>query len=420
MQVRTMKSTFTFAHRPALAAALAACAVLASAGSALAAEKQPTVSPKVQKQLHDAQEALKAKKYQDAIAKLSEADGVSGKTAYDQHVINEFLANAYINTQNYAEAAKRLEAEVDDGFTPDSEKPQTVRAITEINYQQKNYDKAIEFGTRAIKQGYANEQTRVVVSQAYYLKGDWKGTLKFVDPMVDTQIKAGETPKKDILLLAYSACQKLHDDGCVTHEMEKLVTYYPQPDYWAQLLYSIRQQTSGNEANLLQTYRLMSDVDVLQSPDDYSEMASLAMEQGSAGEAQHILEKALAKNIFTEQRVRERNQRLLESAKKQASADQATLGKQEQDANAAPTGQKNYAVGLAYLGYGQYDKAVDQLSKSLSKGSLKNEAQAQLLLGIAELKAGHKDDAVKSFHAVKGDPSLERLASLWSLRAKQA
>jgi TolA-binding protein len=148
-------------------------------------------------------------------------------------------------------------------------------------------------------------------------------------------------------------------------------------------------------------------------------MASLAMEQGSAGEAQRVLEKAMAKNVFTEQRVKERNQRLLESAKKQAAADQATLPKQEQDANASPTGQKNYAVGLAYLGYGQYDKAVDQLSKSLSKGSLKNEAQAQLLLGIADLKAGKKDDAVKAFHAVKGDPILERLATLWVLRAKQ-
>jgi len=416
-----MKSTLSSAKPLLLGAALIAAAVLASASPALAAdqkEQKQTVSPKVQKQLHDAQEALKAKKYQEAIAKLNEADGVAGKSAYDQHVINEFLANAYINTQNYTEAAKRLEAEIDDGFTPESEKPQMTRAITELNYQLKNYDKAIEFGNRALKQSYGNEQTRTVVSQAYFLKGDYKGTQKFVDQVVDNQIKAGETPKKDMLLLAYSACQKSHDDGCVTHEMEKLVTYYPQPDYWAQLLYGIRQQTSGNEANLLQTYRLMLDVDVLQSADDYSEMASLAMEQGDAGTAQRVIEKGLAKNVFTEQRVRERNQRLLESAKKQAAADQATLGKQEADANAAANGQKNFAVGLAYLGYGNYDKAIEQLTKSLSKGSLKSEPQAQLLLGIAQLKGGHKDEAVKAFHAVKGDPALERLASLWSLRAK--
>ena len=51
---------------------------------------------------------------------------------------------------------------------------------------------------------------------------------------------------------------------------------------------------------------------------------------------------------------------------------------------------------------------------------MKSEPEAHLLLGIAQLKAGHKDDAVKSFHAVKGDATLERLANLWSLHAKQA
>jgi hypothetical protein len=63
---------------------------------------------------------------------------------------------------------------------------------------------------------------------------------------------------------------------------------------------------------------------------------------------------------------------------------------------------------------------VDEISKGLAKGGLRNEPEARLLLGIAQLKAGHKEDATKSFHAVKGDPSLERLANLWSLHAKQA
>jgi hypothetical protein len=41
------------------------------------------------------------------------------------------------------------------------------------------------------------------------------------------------------------------------------------------------------------------------------------------------------------------------------------------------------------------------------------------MLGIAQLKAGHKDEAIKSFKAVKGDAVLERLASLWILHARE-
>ncbi|HLJ19374.1 MAG TPA: hypothetical protein VKU84_04215, partial [Stellaceae bacterium] len=105
---------------------------------------------------------------------------------------------------------------------------------------------------------------------------------------------------------------------------------------------------------------------------------------------------------------------------KAAQQDQQSLGKIAGDADSAPTGDKDVGVGLAYLGYQQYDKAVDALSKGIAKGGLKSEPEARLLLGIAQLKAGHKDDAVKAFHAVKGDPTLERLATLWTLHAKQA
>jgi len=401
----------------ALGTTVVALAVVTS-GPAAAAEAQKN-SAKLAKPLKEAQDDIKGKKYSEAIAKLKEAEGISGKTPYDQHLINDMLTFSYIKTNDFPNAAKTMEAEIDDGFTPQADIPQKVRGLAEINYQLKNYDKAIDFGNRAIKGGFADEQVRTLVGQAYYLKGDWKGTHKFEQTIVDNQIKAGETPKNESLQLILSSCVKMNDAGCETHALEQIVRFYPKPEAWYQLLYTVRQQTSGNDANTLQTYRLMSEVDVLKNADDYTEMAQLALEAGSPGEAQKVLQKGLDKNIFADQRAKERNQRLLENAKKQAANDQASLPKQEKDAEAAATGQKSVAVGLAYLGYGQYDKAMDELSKGLTKGGLKDENQARLLLGIAQLKGGHKDDAMKTFGAVKGDAALERIASLWVLHAKE-
>jgi|ERR1700681_69967 len=406
-------------------ALLAGVAIIAAAGlvaatPAFAAEGKQTNSAKLGKPLKEAHDDLNAKKYADAITKLREAEGIAGKTPFDQHLINDMLGFAYARIQNYAEAAKAWEAELDDGFMAQSEIPTKVRQLAEANYQIKNYDKAIEFGNRAIKGGFADEELKTLVGQAYYLKGDWKNTLKFEEGLVDEKIKNGQTPKSESLQLILSACVKLNDPACETRALEKVVTYYPKPEFWYQLLFTMRQQTSGNDANTLQTYRLMSEVDVLKNPEDYTEMAQLALEVGSPGEAQRILEKGFAKGVFTDPRAKSKNQRLLESAKKAAATDQTNLAKSEKDADAAPTGAKNVGVGLAYLGYGQYDKAVDQISKGLAKGGLRSEPEARLLLGIAQLKAGHKEDANKSFHAVKGDPSLERLANLWSLHAKQA
>jgi tetratricopeptide (TPR) repeat protein len=401
-------------------ALIAGCAGLLLAGAARAEEGKNNVSAKMAKPLKAAQEDLTAKRYSDAILKLKEAEGATGKSPYDQHVIYEMLKVAYVRTQNYTDAARVMEAEIDDGFVPQSEMQGLVRGLAQVNYQIKNYEKAIEFGNRAIKGGFADEELRTLVGQAYYLKGDWKGTLHFEEGMVDNLIKEGRTPKSEALQLILSACVKLNDQPCETRALERVVTYYPKPDYWYQLLFTLRQQTSGNDANTLQTYRLMSEVDVLKNPDDYTEMAQLALEAGSPGEAQRILEKGIAKGVFTDQRAKQKNERLLEAAKKAAASDQAALQRIAKEAEAAPTGAKNVGLGLAYFGYGQYDKAVEEISKGISKGGLRNEGEARLLLGIAQLKSGHKEDATKTFRAVKGDPSLERLANLWTLHAKQA
>ena len=415
-----MKVTSLF-NRTMIAGLAVVATCLAASGSSIAAEsKGPKNSAALAKPLSEANNDIKAKKYSEAIATLKAAEGTNGKTPADQYLIDQMLSFAYIKTNNYPEAAKSMEAELDSGLVPQGDQPTLIKQLATINYQLKNYDKAIDFGNRAIKGGFADDQMRTIVGQSYYLKGDWKNTLKFEDAMVDTQIKAGQTPSNESLMLVYSACQKLQDEACQTKAMERLVTYYPKPESWAQLLYAVRKETSANETDLLQTYRLMFDTDVLKEPGDYTEMAELCLDGGSPGEAQKVLERAFQKNVFTDQRSKDRAQRLLDGAKKRAAADQATLPKLEKEADAAPAGDKNIAIGNAYLGYGQNDKAVDQLTKGLGKSGVKNEANARLTLGIAQLKAGHRDDAVKTFKSVKGDPALEKLANLWVLHSKQA
>jgi tetratricopeptide (TPR) repeat protein len=403
------------------AAVVAVTAMLAGQPAFAADEKKKnTVSRDLAKPLKEAQDEIQQKKYPEAIQKLKDAEGNPKKTPYDQHIIYELLGNAYAKTNNYAEAAKVFEAELSDGFLDEKEQQQRTRIVAQLNYQLKNYDKAIEFGQKAIKGGFADDEMKTLVGQSYYLKGDYKGTLKFYDAQIESTIKSGQTPKDEPLQLALSACVKLNDAECTTRELERLVEYHPKPEYWENLLHTLRATPNLSDRNTLQVYRLMAEVDALKEPSDYTEMAQLAIEQGNPGEAQHILERGFQKNVFTDARQKDKNTRLLESAKKASATDQASLPKVQKDADASSTGDKNVGVGLAFLGYQQYDKAVDELTKGLSKGGLRNEAEARLLLGIAQLKTGRKDDAIKSFKAVKGDPTLERIAELWSLHAKQA
>ncbi len=76
-------------------------------------------------------------------------------------------------------------------------------------------------------------------------------------------------------------------------------------------------------------------------------------------------------------------------------------------------------MGLAYLTYDQYDKAVAAIQRGLAKGGVKNPDEADILLGIAELKLRNREEAIKAFKAAKADPNLTRLAGLWVLHAEQ-
>lgn len=413
-----MKVTPRFVCSWFLGAAVLVAALLGPAALAADAPKAQN-SPKAGKIIKEAHDDLNAKKFSDAITKLKEAEGTAGKNAYDQHLINDMLGYAYVHTNDMADAAKSWEAEIDDAFTSPAEQQQRIRALSEIYYQLKTYDKAVEFGQRALKGGFGDANTSKIVGQSYYLKGDWKNTMHFEEAQVDAAVKAGSNPSKESLELVLSSCVKLDDGACITKTLEKLVTYYPKPEYWYQLLYTLIKDTANSDTNTLQVYRLMLETDVLKNAEDFIEMANLAMDAGSPGEAQRALQRGFEKNIFSDQRNKDKAQRLLDKAKTKSGTDQPTLDKAAKEADTAPTGTKNAAMGVAYLGYGQYDKAVDQFSKATSKGQLKNAAETQLDLGIAQLKAGHKDDAVKSFKAVKGDPVLERLGTLWALHAKE-
>jgi tetratricopeptide (TPR) repeat protein len=404
-----------------LSAALIATLSLGLGTASRAADKpKPTVSRQIGKELQQAQKDDQSGHFKEALDQLDKANAYAKKTPYDKHVINELSRYAYIKTHDYKSAVPGMEALIDDGFTDPAEVKELVKNLSVIEYQLKNYDKAIEYGERAIKGGYPDATTYTLVSQSYYLKGDFKGTLRFTRNRVDEEVKSGETPKEPELELILSSCVKLMDQQCETRALERMVTYYPKPDYWQNLITTMynSKQAENNDSDMLNIYRLANDVGALKEPREYNDMAQLSLELGLPGEAQRVLEKGFGQNVFTDQHARERAQRLLDKAKRGAASDEASLPRLQSQAASAATGNPEVALGAAYLSYQKYDQAVTALQQGIAKGGLKDAAQAQLMLGIAELKAGNRDAAVKSFHEVKTtDPVMQRLANLWAVRA---
>jgi tetratricopeptide (TPR) repeat protein len=380
--------------------------------------EKPMVSKAASKPLKGAQDAVNAKKYDEAIAKAQEALALPNKTPFDTHVSYQMLGFAYARKGNNAEAAKYMELQLDTGFATQAEQNTITKALASVAYQQKDYAKAIDFGNRLIKGGGGDADTYTLVAQSYYLQQKYKESAKFLGDYISDQERRGVTPKEQSLQLVANSCEKGGDMAGATSALEKLVMYYPKPSYWNNLLYAVMRTEGISDRQTLNVYRLMQDTKTLSQASDYTEMAQLAIEGGTPGEAQKVLEEGFAAKVFEEQRVKDRNTRLLESAKKASATDQASLPKLDTEARAAKTGDADVALGSAYLSYGQNDKALEAITRGIGKGGLKNPEEAQILQGIAQLRAGNKAEAQKSFKAVKStNATWARLAKLWTLNA---
>ncbi len=385
-----------------------------------AATPSQKISRPVALKLQAAQKAIQKGDYATGLGDLHQAEAMKElhTSPYAEHLLNQLYVFAYEKTHEYAKLAPRLEALLGDAWVTPQQTRQFTVALAQIYYQLKNYPKAVEYGTEALQKGYATDgQMATLVGQAYYLQNNWKQTIVFERGLVDAAVKAGKKPTKQSLQLVQSSCMKLHDQGCLLNSLEQLVVYYPQRSYWQYLLFRTFKSIKS-DANLLEAYRLAFAVGVMQQPHEFTDYAELAIEAGSPGEAQTVLNSALKNNIFTDAHAKAKAERILKDAKMRAAKDQQDLAHTAELAAKQPTGKSNIRVGLAYYGYKQYAKAIELFNSGIAKGGLSNTAEAHLLLGIAQLKAGNTAAAQTAFNSVKGDPTLQRLAALWTLKAR--
>ena len=390
------------------------CAALSASIIASAADQPagPQVSKALAKPLKAAQDDLQAKKLDDALAKIKAVQALPGdKSAYDNFVINQDLLYIYVQKQDFVSAIPSLEALTQQSQygTPELQKT-WFKALFGIYFQNKNYAKTVDVGQELIKRGYADAETYKTLGDSQKKLGNLKEAAAMIEQITAHQDK----PDENLLLFQWNCYVEAKDDADGQKVLDKLVIFYPKPDYWLNALVPLRRMDVKDSRLQLNIYRLMSEVGALRLPSDYADMAEVALNLGFPGETVSVLQEAFQKNVFTEQREKDRYQHLLDGAKQRAAADQPALSKSQ-----PPDGNATVQLGAAYMTYGQNDQAVTAIAKGIQMGSLKSPDDANLLLGIAQLRAKNNAEALRSFDKVKmsSNPGYAQLARLWALHA---
>ncbi|HTU65390.1 MAG TPA: hypothetical protein VMF52_05555 [Steroidobacteraceae bacterium] len=400
------------------AVGLFAAGVGAPAAAQTAACANPKISKQIAKQMSAAQDAMKAKKWNDSLAKMKEAEAVPGaKSAFDTYTISQFRAYIYTSTRQDADAARELENQLNSPCMPEAKKAEAMKNLVGLYTALRNYPKAIDYGNRALKLS-RDPEIMVAVAQAYYQSGNNTEAVKMMNVVLD----GGGKPKENQLLLIRAACDKAGDNNCVTRAYEKLVLNYPKTEYWSNLMDSLRK-SDNNDIQQLNVFRLANQVNVMKRADEFKEMAQLALDENLSCEAQTILEQGFTKKVFVDKRDVDVNTRLLTTAKAKCGSEKSAIAAKDSEAKSAASGDADVQVGAQYLASGDAPKAVEVLQRGLTKGKIgegtPNEAlkvdEAYIQLGIAQLKNNNKAEAAKAFRNVKRDQTMTRIAKLWLL-----
>lgn len=391
-----------------VAAAGTAVATGALAPTVAVAAETPKVSASVLKPLKAAQDSMAAKNWDEALAHVKEAQAVEPRTPYDNYMIDELGWRALLQKKDYTATAAMLEDSVNSGFVPPASMNEYVKALAQLNYQIQNYPKAVEFGNKFLAAVPGDHDMAVLVAQSYYLQKDYSGARAAVQ-----KLTAGtEKPSEQLLLIALRSNFELKDRAGTMQVLQSLVRYYPQPKYWNDLLTNQLYETKG-DPQLRTLYRLKDQTNTLDKAEDYSEMATVLVAGGFPAEAVKVLERGMSANVFAGDALA-RAKTSLDQARKGAAADAKDLPSAAKSLAAAKSGNEMVAIGKLYFSSGDYANAVDAIRKGLAKGGVTDTDDANVLLGIALVRAGTPADARTAFEAVK-DPKYAGLARLWIL-----
>lgn len=370
--------------------------------------------PEIGKPLQQAGELLKAGKTRDALAKVREAEQVSGKTAAEQLMIDRMEAAVAQRGGDHATAARALEAiypKVSGG-----EQAQTAESLAFAYVQLRDWNKSMQWAEKAQQLGRNSAQMRQLVQYLQAQTGDYQAIGKAAAAEIAAAERAGKRPDEGDLLRLADAQQRQGQTTAYIGTLEKLLAYHPKKDYWGAYLGRLTRKPKFSDRFGLDVLRLKLASDTLEKTDDFMEMAQLALQERLPDEALKVIDKGFASGALGKGPEADRHQRLKDLAIKRQAERKAAIDADAAAAQAAKDGNELVQIGYAYVTMGDVARGIALIEQALTIGHLKRPEDARLRLGMAQVQSpATRAKGMQTLRKLKGDDGVAEIGRLWTV-----
>ncbi|MBS0279817.1 MAG: hypothetical protein JSR25_01545 [Proteobacteria bacterium] len=385
-------NSFRAPLKAALFAAVASVALMASPAFAA------SLTRSVNNALAEAQKATNAGDLAAAATALDKARAVSGKTDYDDYMINSVAVTVAVKSQNLAAAATAAEAAADSPAIPDDQKAATLRTALILANNQKHFDKSVVYAKALAATNPTDQTSQTAIIQAYYFAKDYPDATAAIQKRLDADKAAGKPVDRQTLQMMLDIKVAQKDEAGAEGVLEQLVAAYNDPADWTQMIDVAISSKGIRDVEVIWLGRLMFASGAKPSQQDLNLFGSNASRLTFFGDA--LIAQQHGGTGYPDPSPR-------------AEADKKTIQAQ---ITAAQKQNGNYSAKLseALYSYGMYPEAETIAKLAMSKGGAADATEAPMVLGQSLLAQGKYDDAIAAFGQVQGGgPATARITRLW-------
>ena len=380
------------------------------------AQREPEYSKAFRKQAGKIQKSVQDQDWEQALEGIDKLMQEEGLTPDDLQVLYSWrLAGLQATGQREAFMAA-IESYLDGGYArPDQIGPMNQQLAAWYN-SQKDMEKTLLHYRRFVD---ATEdltaQEMDTMGRLYLQAGHEAQGVEWLQRAIDTAKAAGEKPAEVWFQLLDRSFVDMEDGARRLANLERLVAYYPKPEYYSRVLALYSQATDDDRLVMLNAYRLALDDVGLETVGQYLNYADHALVLGSPGEAARALQHGMDAGIVPSEGS---NQQTLKDAQAAVATDRKNLPKDAETAAKNAKGEIAVKVGLGFYSVGDWERAVELVRLGLEKGGVQRLDDANLLLGAALVQLGRYDEARDAFAAAAAASGssayMARVAGLWA------
>lgn len=371
-----------------------------------------------------AREMITNQNYSGALPLLDQAAPHAADNA-QRLAVEQLRTAVFAGTNDNRKLITSLETQLSIGGLPANMVKNHKATIMGLYAQVGNDAKALQLTKEYVNQYGGTAQQYAYLASSSLRAGDRAGAIRYGQQAIEQSRAEGKAPREQLYNIVMKAHYDSEDLDSYYRVLEQAAMVYPKETYWKALIVRAEKAPAFNRQQMTHDiYRAMDAAGVTLTTTERLSMAEQAFTRGMAVEAESVIKPMFDNGEIggAEDQNATRNQRLYDSIKEAADADRAGgLDDSLAEAEAASTGTIYTAIGEAYIGLGQYDRAVELIQQGIDKGGLEPTelAMAYLHKGIAQFKGGNAGAARTSWGEVDATNGAEELAHNWTLISRK-